>query len=131
MHGRRKMRPTTPTDAEGVAMKQAGRWLLLAVPLALIPQVAHARKKKPTNAGAAPAAAAASPPASADADADQAPAPAAAAPTPAPSTDATPTPGPDAAGAGGVDICQITPDAPQCQVAKEVNMATEAEKPIH
>jgi outer membrane beta-barrel protein len=133
MHGRRKMRPTTPTDAEGVAMKQAGRWLLLAVSLALIPQVAHAQKKKPPNAGTAPAAAAASPsPVSADADADQAPA--AGAPTPAPSPDATPTPAPDAAGAagaGGVDICQITPDAPQCQVAKEVNMAPEAEKPIH
>src|SRR5580693_1480940 len=134
MHGRRNMRPTTPTDAEGVAMKQAGRWLLLAVPLALIPQAAHAQKKKPPNAGAAPAAAAAFPaPVSADADADQPTPPAAAAAAPATPTDATPAPS-DATGAppaGGVDICQITPDAPQCQVAKEVNMATEAEKPIH
>lgn len=115
-------------------MMQAGRWLLLAVPLALIPQVAHAQKKKPPNTGAAPAAAAANPsPVSADADADQpaagspAPAPADATTTPPPATDTTGAP----AGAGGVDICQITPDAPQCQVAKEVNMATEAEKPIH
>lgn len=114
-------------------MKQAGRWLLLAAPLALIPQVAHAQKKKPPNTGAAPAAAAASPPpVSADADADQP----AAAGAPAASTDsATPPPGDTSggvpAGAGGVDICQITPDAPQCQVAKEVNMATEAQKPIH
>ena len=113
-------------------MKQAGRWLLLAVPLALIPQVAHAQKKKPPNAGAAPAAAAATPPpVSADADADQTAAPAPAA-TPAPADSTTPPATPDTgAGAGGVDICQITPDAPQCQVAKEVNMATEAEKPIH
>src|SRR5580658_7630187 len=133
MHGRRNMRPTTPTDAEGVAMKQAGRWLLLAVPLALIPQVAHAQKKKPPNAGAAPAAAAASP-VSADADADQPTPPSAASPA-APAPDSTVPPASDAtgapAGAGGVDICQITPDAPQCAVAKEVNMATEAEKPIH
>jgi outer membrane beta-barrel protein len=114
-------------------MKQAGRWLLLAAPLALIPQVAHAQKKKPPNTGAAPAAAAASPPpVSADADADQP----AAAGAPAASPDsASPPPGDTSggvpAGAGGVDICQITPDAPQCQVAKEVNMATEAQKPIH
>jgi outer membrane beta-barrel protein len=122
---------------EGVAMKQAGRWLLLAVPLALIPQVAHAQKKKPPNAGAAPAAAAATPPpVSADADADQPSAPAGAgSPTPTPADSTATPPATDAtgaaAGAGGVDICQITPDAPQCQVAKEVNMATEAEKPIH
>jgi len=115
-------------------MKQAGRWLLLAAPLALIPQVAHAQKKKPPNTGAAPAAAAASPPpVSADADADQP----AAAGAPAASPDSAPPPPPGdtsagaPAGAGGVDICQITPDAPQCQVAKEVNMATEAQKPIH
>jgi len=120
-------------------MKQAGRWLLLAVPLALIPQAAHAQKKKPPNAGAAPAAAAASPtPVSADADADQPTPPPAAASPATPATDSTSPPASDttggagaAAGAGGVDICQITPDAPQCQVAKEVNMATEAEKPIH
>jgi outer membrane beta-barrel protein len=131
MESRRTMRPTTPTDAEGVAMKQAGRWLLLAVALALIPQAAYAQKKKPTNAGATPAAAADTPaPVNADADSDQPAAtppstPAAGAETPPPA-DAT-----GGAGAAGVDICQVTPDAPQCQVAKEVNMASEAEKPIH
>ena len=29
-----------------------------------------------------------------------------------------------------MDICQITPDAPQCQAAKEVNLAVEAKKDI-
>jgi len=29
-----------------------------------------------------------------------------------------------------VDICQITPDLPQCQVAKEINMGTEAKKAV-
>ena len=59
-------------DAEGVAMKQARRWLLLATALVLLPQAAYAQKKKATKG--APAAA----PASADADADSAAAPAAA-----------------------------------------------------
>ncbi len=117
-------------------MKQAGRWPLLAQFHLRSSRKWPTRKKKPPNAGAAPAAAAASPPpVSADADADQ-PTPPPGAPAATPSTDST-SPPPrvirlaaqaPAAGAGGVDICQITPDAPQCQVAKEVNMATEGRK---
>jgi outer membrane beta-barrel protein len=113
-------------------MKQAGRWLLLATPLALIPQAAYAQKQKPPNGAAA-----STPPVSADADADQPSPPAAGgstAPTPGGAgaePGASPTPAEAAAGAGGVDICQITPDAPQCAVSKEVNMATEGQKPIH
>src|SRR5208337_1073458 len=105
---------TTPTDAEGVAMKQAGRWLLLAAPLALIPQAAYAQKQKPPNASAPP-------PVSADADADQPSPPAAGSPSAAPGAEpaAAPAAG-EAPPAGGVDICQITPDAPQCAVAKEI-----------
>ncbi len=37
-------------DAEGVAMKQARRWLLLAAALVLLPQAAYAQKKKPKGA---------------------------------------------------------------------------------
>ena len=119
-------------DAEGVAMKQARRWLLLATALVLLPQAAYAQKKKATKG--APAAA----PASADADADSAAAPA---PAWAPaSADEAAAPGAAAAegvGApagespGGMDICQITPDAPQCQAAKEFNLGAEAKKAVH
>src|SRR5580658_5170479 len=122
-------------DAEGVAMKQARRWLLLATALVLLPQGAYAPKKKATK-GTPPAAA----PASADADADSPAAPAAA-PTPAPApagADDTgaPAAAPEGVGApageapGGMDICQITPDAPQCQAAKEFNLGAEAKKVV-
>jgi outer membrane beta-barrel protein len=129
-------------DAKGVAMKQARRWLLLAAAMMLLPNGAYAQKKKPTKTSAPAAAAAGTGTAApADADADQ-PAPAAgatppanadqpAAPANADSTEATPPPtGDNGAGAGGMDICQITPDLPQCQAAKEVNMTTEAKKAV-
>src|SRR5580704_11587406 len=124
-------------DAEGVAMKQARRWLLLATALVLLPQAAYAQKKKATK-GSAPATAPA--PASADADADSAAAPAASpapAGAPASADEATPgAPAPEGVGApagespGGMDICQITPDAPQCQAAKEINLGVEAKKAV-
>ena len=47
--------PTPSKDAEGVAMKQARRWLLFAAALVLLPQAAYAHKKKPHNAAPAPA----------------------------------------------------------------------------
>jgi outer membrane beta-barrel protein len=123
-------------DAEGVAMKQARRWLLLATALVLLPQAAYAQKKKATK-GSAPAAAPAPAPASADADADAAPAaqpPAA----PAAGDQTAPAGGaaPEGVGApageapGGMDICQITPDAPQCAAAKEFNLGAEAKKTV-
>jgi outer membrane beta-barrel protein len=114
-------------------MKQARRWLLLAAALVLLPQAAYAQKKKATK-GAPPAAPA---PVSADADAPAAPA---APTTPAPPASADDTAAPPAApegvGApageapGGMDICQITPDAPQCQAAKEFNLTEEAKKAV-
>jgi outer membrane beta-barrel protein len=104
-------------------MKQARRWLLLAAAIVLLPQAAYAQKKKPTKGGDAPAGA----PVDMDADAPATPAPA-----PAPSepsaTEGTGTPPP--ASGGGMDICQITPDAPQCQAQKEVNLTLEAKKEI-
>ena len=103
-------------------MKLAGRWVLLAAPLVLLPSLAYAQK----STGATPAPAATTAPV--DADADQ---PAAPTPAPAPATPDQGAGAPGTAESGAVDICQITPDAPQCQVAKEVNMATEAQKPIH
>ncbi|HEV3194414.1 MAG TPA: outer membrane beta-barrel domain-containing protein [Polyangiaceae bacterium] len=116
-------------------MMQARRWLLLAAALVLTPHAAYAQKKKPPKAGAAPAPAPAAPapaPVNVDADADQ---PSAQPGAPPAGGDQKSTPesaSPSAAGdtAGAVDICQITPDAPQCQLAKEVNLATEAKKPI-
>jgi outer membrane beta-barrel protein len=58
--------------------------------------------------------------------------------TPAAPADADATPGAPgatpAAGAdtgGGMDICQITPDAPQCAAAKEINFSAEAKKTVH
>jgi outer membrane beta-barrel protein len=126
-------------DAKGVAMKQARRWLLLAAAMMLLPHGAYAQKKKPSKAAAAPAAGAGNTaaPADADADADQAATPPAAATVPA-SGDQAAAPGGDGTGAtaaggdasGSVDICQITPDLPQCQAAKEVNMNTEAKKTV-
>jgi outer membrane beta-barrel protein len=113
-------------------MKQAGRWLLLAA-LVLLPQAAYAQKKKPSKGGntgtaAAPASADSPPPppANADADADQP----AAAPA-SPDQGATPPAETGGGEAGGLaDICQITPDAPQCQAAKEINLNAEANKVV-
>src|SRR5215469_4816080 len=113
-------------------MKQAGRWLLLAAALVLLPQAAYAQKKKPSKGGntgtaAAPASAdSPPPPANADADADQP----AAAPA-SPDQGATPPAETGGGEAGGLaDICQITPDAPQCQAAKEINLNAEANKVV-
>ncbi|HTB71940.1 MAG TPA: outer membrane beta-barrel domain-containing protein [Polyangiaceae bacterium] len=119
-------------------MKQARRWLLLAAALVLLPQAAYAQKKKPKagSAGTPPAAAPAgdTQTAPADMDADQ--------PTPAPGAPATPPAGGDqtgtppaggdtgAAGGGGMDICQITPDAPQCAASNEINLGVEAKKAV-
>ncbi len=119
-------------------MKQARRWLLLAAALMLLPQAAHAQKKKkpkgqttaapapaPASADAdAPAPGAAGAPASADADADATGKPADAS---APAAGAAPAGGDQ----GGMDICQITPDAPQCTAAKEINFGEEAKKKVH
>jgi outer membrane beta-barrel protein len=116
-------------------MKQAGRWLLLAAALVLLPQAAYAQKKKPTKGGNSGAAAApasadspAPPPANADADADQP----AAAPAATPDQGATPPADTTGGGESGglADICQITPDAPQCQAAKEINLNAEANKTV-
>jgi outer membrane beta-barrel protein len=130
-------------------MKQARRWLLLAASVMLLAQPAFAQKKKPKGggkgatpateaapAGAAPAGAAPAGAAPAPVDLD-APTPAGA---PPPAGSETPGAGAGAAetgglggeaGGGGMDVCQITPDAPQCQAAKEFNLATEAKKPVH
>ncbi len=105
-------------------MKQARRWLLLEADHELVPQAAIAQKKKPTKGGDAPAAAGAP----VDMDSDQP-----ANPAPPSSAETKPT---DAAGTvpppinGGMDICQITPDAPQCQAQKEFNLELEAKKEI-
>jgi outer membrane beta-barrel protein len=119
-------------------MKQARRWLLLAAALVLLPQAAYAQKKKPKGGNSAtgtPAAAPATdtgsqPAAPADMDAD---APAAGSPaptTPPAGGDQTATPPAGDTGGGDMDICQITPDAPQCQAAKEINLGVEAKKTV-
>jgi outer membrane beta-barrel protein len=104
-------------------MKQARRWLLLAAALVLLPQAAYAQKKKPAPpaGGSAPV----------DMDVDQpANPPAATTPAPAGTEPSAPeglgTPPPT----GGVDICQITPDADVCKAQKEINLAQEAKKTI-
>ncbi len=113
-------------------MKQARRWLLLAAALVLVPQAAFAQKKKPPPKGGtaspatAPAAGAGTPAVPADADADATAAPAAPAAGTEPPT-ATPATGGDQ---GGMDVCQITPDAPQCTAAKEINLGEEAKKKV-
>jgi len=112
-------------------MKQARRWLLLAAALVLLPQAAYAQKKKPPKGGAAspttaPAGGAGTTVAPADADADSTAAPAAPAAGTEPPT-ATPATGGEG---GGMDICQITPDAPQCTAAKEINLGEEAKKKV-
>ena len=117
-------------------MKQARRWLLLAAALVLVPQAAYAQKKKPKagNAGTPAAPAGDTQAAPADMDAD--------APAAAPGAPATPPAGGDmtgapaaggdtgAAGGGEMDICQITPDAPQCTATKEINLGLEAKKAV-
>jgi len=109
-------------------MKQARRWLLLAAALVLLPQAAYAQRKPKPPKPAPPAAPAGggTTAAPADADADQ---PAAAPPAP-PAGGEAPSATPPAGG-GGDDICQITPDAPQCTAAKEINMGEEAKKAVH
>ncbi|HEY8091669.1 MAG TPA: hypothetical protein VIF09_27575, partial [Polyangiaceae bacterium] len=105
-------------------MKQARRWLLLAAALVLIPQAAYAQKRKPKPAPPPPPPAADAPAAPVPADAD-APGTTPAAPAGA---DATPAPGADS---GGMDVCQITPDAPQCTAAKQINLGEEAKKKVN
>jgi outer membrane beta-barrel protein len=94
----------------------------------MVPHAAYAQKKpKPPKTGeppAPPAGGTGTAAAPADADADSA-APAA---TPPASGAATP---PDQGGGGDQDICQITPDAPQCAAAKEINFGEEAKKKVH
>ncbi|HEY1693048.1 MAG TPA: outer membrane beta-barrel domain-containing protein [Polyangiaceae bacterium] len=114
-------------------MKQARRWLLLAAALMLVPQAAYAQKKpKPPKTAPTPpppADGSGSAAAPADADADQS---GAAAPPAAPAggdqTGATPAPG---AADSGMDVCQITPDAPQCTAAKQINLGEEAKKKVN
>ena len=113
-------------------MKQARRWLLLAAALVLLPQAAYAQKKKPKAGSAAPPAAAPAgetPAAPADMDAD---APATPATPPAGGDTGTPAAGGEAPAAGGeMDICSITPDAPQCTATKEINLGVEAKKTVN
>jgi outer membrane beta-barrel protein len=91
----------------------------------VLPQAAYAqRKPKKPAPPTAPAGGAGTTAAPADADADQP----ATAPPAAPAGGETATP---PAGAGGDDICQITPDAPQCAAAKEINFGEEAKKKVH
>jgi outer membrane beta-barrel protein len=120
-------------------MKQARRWLLLAAALVLLPQAAYAQKKKPkggnSGASATPAAAPAADtgaqaaPADMDADAPAA-APGAPATPPAGGDQASPAAGGDTGAGGDMDICQITPDAPQCTATKEINLGVEAKKTV-
>ncbi len=112
-------------------MKQARRWLLLAAAMMLLPQAALAQKKKPKGTPPPAAAPAAAPAAPADADADAPAGAAAPGAAPAGSADATATPPPAGDTGGGMDICQITPDAPQCAAAKEINFGEEAKKQVH
>jgi outer membrane beta-barrel protein len=123
-------------DAEGVAMKQARRWLLLAAALVLLPQAAYAQKKKPKGGTAAPAPAPTPAPADtgtqsapADMDADSPAAGAPATPTPPAGGDQTsPAAGGDTG--GDTDVCSITPDAPQCQATAQIDLKTEAKKTV-
>jgi outer membrane beta-barrel protein len=112
-------------------MKQACRGLLFAAALLSLPQAAYAQKKKPPKGGDTPATASGAPAAPVDMDADQ---PKSAGPT-SPSQTPEPSPptgteGTGAPAAGGMDICQITPDAPQCQAQKELNLGQEAKKTV-
>jgi outer membrane beta-barrel protein len=100
----------------------------------LLPQSALAQKKKPKGnppaAGAAAGTGTAATPAPVDADADS-PAAGGAAPAGGAAAGAgTPPAGGDTGGGdtGGMDICTITPDAPQCQAAQKIDLAAEAKK---
>src|SRR3984957_10602205 len=111
-------------------MKQARRWLLLAAALVLLPQGAYAQKKKPKAGSTTPAAAPAGDTQAAPADMD-ADSPSATPGTPPAGGDQTGPPPPAGdTGGGAMDICQITPDAPQCQAAKEINLGVEAKKTV-
>jgi outer membrane beta-barrel protein len=105
-------------------MKQARRWLLFAAALVLLPQAAFAQKKKPKDADAPAGSSTAGKPVDIDADPQQAAPVVADQPAPAPAE------GAGAPATGGIDICQITPDAPQCQAQKELNLGVEAKKEI-
>jgi outer membrane beta-barrel protein len=108
-------------------MKQARRWLLLAAALVLVPQAAYAQKKKPAKGNDSPAGAGAPVDMDADQPANPAPPPAGESAPPTPVEGAGTPPPPSN---GGMDICQITPDAPQCQAQKEFNLEVEAKKDI-
>jgi outer membrane beta-barrel protein len=109
-------------------MKQACRWLLLAAALVLLPQAVYAQKKKPTKGSDAPATGGAAAPV--DMDSDQ-PAKSSNPPTsPAASEPTTPAGEGGGGAVGGMDICQVTPDAPSCQAQKEVNLSQEAKKAV-
>ncbi len=111
-------------------MRQARRWLLTAALLvnaALLPSVALAQapKKPAPGAGAKPPTAPAgggTSPTSADDDAPKGADPKPGEPAPG-GSDATPT-------GGDVDICQITPDAPQCKGGgpSKIDLGKEAKK---
>jgi outer membrane beta-barrel protein len=107
-------------------MKQARRWLLFAAALVLLPQAAFAQKKKPKDADAPAGSSTAGKPVDMDADQQQAAPAAPDQPAPAPVEGV----GAPAPATGGIDICQITPDAPQCQAQKELNLGVEAKKEI-
>jgi outer membrane beta-barrel protein len=96
----------------------------------LVPQAAYAQRKPkpPKVAPAPPPPADTSGSAAAPADAD-APNPATAPPAaPAGGDQPGATPG---AADSGMDVCQITPDAPQCTAAKQINLADEAKKKVN
>jgi outer membrane beta-barrel protein len=94
----------------------------------LLPQAAYAqRKPKPPKPAPPTAPAGGTTAAPADADADQ--------PTPSPGTPPTggaaggePGATPPPAGGGEMDVCQITPDAPQCAAQKAIDWNAEAKK---
>jgi outer membrane beta-barrel protein len=116
-------------------MKQARRWLLLAAALMVLPQGAYAQKKKPPKGGEAPAAGGASTgTANAPANMDEESKPANPTTPPAGAESTTPSTGgeggPTGPAPGGMDICQVTPDAPSCQAQKEVNLTAEAKKQV-
>ena len=117
-------------------MKQARRWLLLAAALVLLPQAAYAQKKKPKAGNATPAAAAATaratrrPPRPIWTPIRRPQLRRSATPPAGGDQTAAPAPATRAPRGGEMDICQITPDAPQCQAAKEINLGDEAKKTV-
>src|SRR6476646_8982818 len=106
---------------------KAGRWLLVAAAVTLLPSAALAQKKKPGKAPAAPPAApaaGAAPQQGGEIELDQ-PAPA---PTEAPPAE-TPAPAGDTGAATGGGICEIDPSAcpKQEDIAKAANKKINAE----